>query len=537
MARRSGPSFLIQNRLGIYCYQRRIPDSIRSANAFLPKFIRLSLRTRNKVIAMRFARTIAVMWEKRAQQYFKSEDDFHRGMKLLQEYLAACSRFSSFEDLSTNFLDLLDDTTDRETDLLDRASKFHKSKLLDDGQDPYGSHLDQLSKLIDSKLLTVQTFGTASNTTSISNVTLSEAFEDFLAIHRAGWKANGGMEKAYRQSFFPMLVELTGDIHTSQLTKAHINELVKVLQVFPSNKNKKQEYQQLQSRDFLNVDTPDEDRLSSASKRKYKTHIGMFLRWLRSSDLTSIDLDIPLQAIKIQKVRATDQKAIFTCEDLRKLFNSSDYTLGLHETASRFWVPLIAIYTGARLNEICQLSVNDIYIEGTSHIWVFDFNENKDVPQKSLKRADHERLVPVHKKLIDLGFLEYVELIKKKNTRIFQELKYTRDANKYGNDIQRWFNRTYTNHKNCNITTPKTSFHSLRHTVATHFSTVHHLSENQVATGMGQAPQGGVFETRYAKQNAFTAYKDYFQLINFDKCFDIKKIRRWKNQKFFLSLK
>jgi integrase len=486
---------------------------------------------------MRFARTIAVMWEKRAQQYFRSEEDFHRGMKLLQEYLAACSRFSSYEDLSTNFLDLLDDTTDRETDLLDRASKFHNSKRLDDGQDPYASHLDQLSKLIDDKLKAVQTISSANNAASICNVKISQAFEDFLDIHRARWKKIGGMEKTYRQSFFPLLLEITGDIYTNQLTKSHVNDLIKVLQVYPANKNKKSQYQALQSLDFLNINTPDEDRLSPTSKRKYKTHIGAFLKWLRSSDLTSIDLDVPLQAIKIQKIRAADQKAVFTCEDLKKLFNSNDYSQGLHETASRFWVPLIAIFTGARLNEICQLSVNDIYIEETSKIWVFDFNQNNDVPKKSLKRPDHERLVPIHKKLVELGFIEYFECIKKKNIQIFSELKYTRDENKYGNDIQRWFNRTYTNPNNCNITTPKTSFHSLRHTVATHFSTIHHLTENQVATGLGQTPQGGVFETRYAKQHAFAAYKDYFNLINFDKCFDTKQIRNWKNQKFFTSLK
>lgn len=499
--------------------------------------MRFSLRTKSKPVAVRLARMVSTLMDLRAKQYFKSDEDFHRGMKLLQEYLAASSRFSSFEDLSENFLDRLDDTTDHETDLLDRASRFHKSKLLDVRQDPYASHIDQLSKLIDSKLLTVHTINTGSNTTFIKNIKLSEAFEDFLAIHRPRWKTNGGMEKTYRQSFFPLLLEMTGDVYTNQLTKSHINELIKVLQVYPANKNKKPQYQYLQSRDFLNIDTPDDDRLSSTSKQKYKTHIGSFLRWLRSSDLTSIELDVPLQSVKIQKIRAADQKAVFTCEDLRKLFNSNDYVQGLHETASRFWVPLIAIYTGARLNEICQLSVRDIYIEEISKSWVFDFNENNDVPQKSLKRPDHERLVPIHKKLIDLGFLEYVEYIKKKNIRIFPELEYKRDENKYGNDIQRWFNRTYTNPKNCNITTLKTSFHSLRHTVATQFSTVHHLSENQVATGLGQTPQGGVFETRYAKQHAFIAYSDYFRLINFDKCFDSKQIRNWKKQKFFFSLK
>lgn len=485
---------------------------------------------------MRFARRIAVMWEKRAQQYFASEEDFHRGMKLLQEYLEACSRYSSFEDLSANFLDHLDDTTDRESDLLVSASNFHKSKSLDAGQDPYALHLNQITNLLNSMRSQVNTTGTGNNTALIKDIKLSESFEDFLTIHRADWKSNGGMEKTYRQSFFPLLIELTGDILTNELTKYHINELVKIIQVYPSNKNKKQEYKNLLSRDFLNINTPEEDRLSSISKRKYKTHIGMFLRWLRSSDLTSIDLDIPLKAIKTQKTRAADQKSIFTCEDLKKLFNSNKYVLGLHETASRFWVPLIALYTGARLNEICQLSINDIYIEKSSEIWVFDFNENKDVDQKSLKRSEHSRLVPIHKKLIELGILEYIEKIKKNNIRIFPELIYKRDENKYGNDIQRWFNRTYINSKNCNITTSKTSFHSLRHTVITHLSTVHNINENQIAAGLGQTPKGGVYETRYSKQHTFDAYRKYFELINFDKCFDSKKIRHWKSQKFFSSL-
>ncbi len=234
MARRSGPTFLIKNRLGIYCYQRRIPDSSRSGKTFLPKLVRFSLKTRSKVIALRIARTIAVMWEQRAQQYFRSEEDFHRGMKLLQEYLAACSRFSTFEDLSKNFLDLLDDTTDRETDLLESASKFHKSKLLDDGKDPYASHLDQLTKLIDSKLLQVQAISTGTNSTHISSVKLSDACEDFLTVHRANWKDIGGSEKSYRQSYFPLLIGVTGNINTNEITKAHINDLVKILLVYPA---------------------------------------------------------------------------------------------------------------------------------------------------------------------------------------------------------------------------------------------------------------------------------------------------------------
>jgi integrase len=195
-------------------------------------------------------------------------------------------------------------------------------------------------------------------------------------------------------------------------------------------------------------------------------------------------------------------------------------------------VPLIALYTGARLNEICQLSCKDVIEHVGTGRWVFDFNENNDVPFKSLKRPHHERLVPVHKKLIELGFIDYVISLKKKHVRLFPELTYKRDENKYANDIQRWFNRTYINQKNCNITTPRTSFHSFRHTVITHLSTVHNITENQVAAGFGQTAKGGVYETRYTKHNAVEKYAKYFDLINFDDCYDSKKIRTWKHHRF-----
>ena len=474
------------------------------------------------------------MWDQRARQYFKSKEHYHRGMKLLQEYLEAASRASSFDELSCIFLDNLDDTTDSETDLLDRAARLHKSRQLDAGQDPYAKQLSDLAALINSG------FAGAGNTQQLASVnapTLTQAFKDFLASQRGGWKANSGMEKSYRDVFFPFLLSIIGDIPTSSITKNHANLVVKILLVYPSNKNKKSEYEYLQTIDFLNIDTPEEDRLKPITLKKYLTQIGTFFRWLKSSDFTAIDLDTPLKGVKVKKTRAAEQKSVFSCQDLAKIFNSNEYTRGLHSTASRFWVPLIALYTGARLNEICQLSTNDVRLDEANNRWVFDFNESDDVEFKSLKRSHHERLVPVHKKLVELGFLDYVKLVSRNNPRIFPELIYVGDENKYGNAIQRWFNRTYMNAKNCNITTENTSFHSFRHTVINYLATTHSIQENQIAAGLGQSAKGGVYEARYAKHHAFSAYAKYFDLINFDDCYDSKKIKNWKHHIFGRSLK
>ena len=483
-------------------------------------------------MALKFARTIAFMWDQRAQQYFKSEEDFHRGMKLLQEYLAATSQYSSFEDISTHFLDLLDDTTDRETDLLDKASRLHKSKALDLGKNPYELQIDQLAAMLGPKLNALQTISTGINATHISDVKLTVAFEDFLTVHRANWKEIGGSEKSYRQSYFPILLGVTGDINTNQITKAHINDLVKILLVYPANKNKIAKYKNLVVRDFLSTPADVGDRQQPYTTKKYKGNIGTFLRWLRTSDYTSIDLDAPLTSIKIKKSVATDDQSIFTPDDIRKLLNSKQYLQGLHKKASRFWVPLIGLYTGARLNEICQLGKGDICVEESTKRWVINFNENGDVEKKSIKKPHHARLVPIHKKLIELGFLDYVKLITKKNAMIFPDLIYRRDENKYGNDIHRWFNRTYLNKSNCNITTENTSFHSFRHTLINHLAIVHDLHENKKAKGVGQLPKGGEYEVRYAKQNAFINYEKYFDLIDFENCYDSKKLSIGKSKRF-----
>jgi len=467
------------------------------------------------------------MWDMRAQQFFKTEEHYHRGMKLLQGYLAAASRCSSFEELSKLFLDDLDDTTDCESNLLDAAARLHSSRQLDSGQDPYSAQIAELTALLRSTVDNTQ----FSKTEPESVVCLEDAFEDFIATQRGSWKAEGGMESSYRDVFFPFLLSVVGNIGVHEVTKNHIADVVKVLLVYPANKNKKKEYEYLSPSDFLNIDTPDEDRMAPITVNKYRSQIGTFLRWLKVMDLTSLDLDAPLKSVKVTKTRAADQKLAFTCEELGKLFNSNDYIRGQHRTASRFWVPLIALYSGARLNEICQLSINDIKIEKESGRWVFDFNENLDVPYKSLKRPHHARLVPIHKKLIALGFLEYAQLVGRKQKRIFPELEYQSGVNKYGNAIQRWFNRTY-KISHCGIHTEKTSFHSLRHTVIHHLATVHGVQENQVASGLGQSPSGGVYETRYAKHHAFQAYARYFDMISFDSCYDSNKIRPWRNQLF-----
>ena len=79
-------------------------------------------------------------------------------------------------------------------------------------------------------------------------------------------------------------------------------------------------------------------------------------------------------------------------------------TLTKHVHDFRYWIIRLGYYTGARLNEICQIYKTDIRnIDG---IWCLDINDegNKSVKDKRTKKKKASvRLVPLHPVLIETG--------------------------------------------------------------------------------------------------------------------------------------
>jgi integrase len=197
---------------------------------------------------------------------------------------------------------------------------------------------------------------------------------------------------------------------------------------------------------------------------------------------------------KAAKKRQRDQRNSFSKEHLKALFSSPVYTgckslsschlTGAHipKNSHKYWVPLIGLYSGMRLQEILQLYVEDIYQK--EGIWVFDLNTNHE--DKSLKTPQSKRLVPIHFKLIELGFLDLVaeKRDRDKSKRLFDDAKLASD-NTYSSVFSKWFSRYM---RNIGIKTNKTSFHSLRHNMKDYFRDVgesDELAENFVGRSTG----------------------------------------------------
>ena len=176
----------------------------------------------------------------------------------------------------------------------------------------------------------------------------------------------------------------------------------------------------------------------------------------------------PVRDVKVRgEVGEAKVRVAFSVDDLKALFAAPVFTQGERPRGgageAAFWLPLIGLFTGARLNEIGQLRVEDVRTEGRVHFIHFT-NEGEGM---QLKRGGKSRKrIPVHAELARLGFLKYVQEARERgDTRLFPELKA--DAGGHLTGLwSRWFNRYLDN--TVGINDPGKDFHSLRHTFKHH---------------------------------------------------------------------
>src|SRR5690606_3634426 len=151
----------------------------------------------------------------------------------------------------------------------------------------------------------------------------------------------------------------------------------------------------------------------------------------------------------------------FTPEELAAIFASPVYAQGERPVAgagaAAFWLPLLALYTGARQGEIGALEVGDVKeAEGVKFL---DMQTEHTRPG-----APHRRPVPIHPDLVRLGFLQFVELQRRAAERLlFPELRTDNKGKRTGN-WAKWFARYLRG--TVGIRDPRKTFDSFRHTFA-----------------------------------------------------------------------
>ncbi len=162
----------------------------------------------------------------------------------------------------------------------------------------------------------------------------------------------------------------------------------------------------------------------------------------------------PVLGIKVAKKTPTSKDAAredFTPDDLTRLF-SSDWFHGKNDRDYQFWLPWLGLFTGARLSELTQLGPNDLRKDQGIYYLSLTTTDGK-----RLKTKSSVRMIPLHPRLVQMGFVEWAQ------TGLPWKHRYA-DAE----ILSREFSKQFARHlKRIGLKRTGLVFHSFRHTFKT----------------------------------------------------------------------
>ncbi len=293
----------------------------------------------------------------------------------------------------------------------------------------------------------------------------SEAVEKYISakLLEKAWKEKNVKDIKARLNNF---IDINGDIPLEDVTRDDMRSFMSVLQKLPPNRSKSPKFKNKSIVELLAMEP--KQTLNVATVNTILDAVGSLFEWyVREGKLRSN----PVKGLQVKDTRlAIDLREAFSREDLELIFAHPKFTQGKFIHPAYFWVPLIALFTGMRREEIAQLHCTDVYQDKNSSLWVININDtgmDEAGFPKSLKNKNANRIVPVHQELITLGFLDYrAKIAKKKHIRLFPELKKTENTSQLGKQPGKQFSAVV----NVALQNPgKKSLHSLRHTFADFF--------------------------------------------------------------------
>ncbi|SDG02712.1 hypothetical protein [Dyella sp. 333MFSha] len=155
--------------------------------------------------------------------------------------------------------------------------------------------------------------------------------------------------------------------------------------------------------------------LNVRTKEKHLDRLRVFFnwavqrRWMSTNPLTGVRLQSKAQ-------KYAPKRRGFTRDELKRLFDPALRREHCLTEPSKFWLPLLAIYTGARLRELAQLRVVDV--RQIANVWGIDITADAG----SLKNAASQRFVPLPDAIFNAGLLDYVQALTERSfDRLFPD--------------------------------------------------------------------------------------------------------------------
>jgi integrase len=320
-------------------------------------------------------------------------------------------------------------------------------------------------------------------------------------IKTGEWTAK--TEADYRAAFH-LFTQIVGDVPVKKIDRKTIDGYKQTLMKLPPNLSKLPKCQgktipEILAMAFNRTMAPD-------TVNRNLARVNVLFNYAEIHGLVDRN---PATGLQLKNKKRDDElRDVFTPGDLRKLFHSRLYLKDEHTQSYTFWVPVFGLFTGARIEEICQLHLDDIRQE--DGVWVLDINA-KD--EKHLKNPGSARLIPIHPFLMDdLRIIQYAESLQEKGEkRLFPELRRLRDG--YSQRVSKWFNDRYK--KACGITEEGKVFHSFRHTFINALKQNRKVDAYLISELVGHSVQS-ITMSRYGKRYEPKKLRDAIKTVKFD---------------------
>lgn len=312
-------------------------------------------------------------------------------------------------------------------------------------------------------------FDTSKNETPM----LSEVINSFLDGYHKSKKP--AMFKKH-QPVLRMFLEVVGDKPVGHLLQKDVNEFFDLLHNLPPRWSDKCRQLKKTIRELAEID----HELTLGPKSFYDTYIASLRPFLAAARKNFQDQGFPVNLTtegieyKGDREEGEYKQRAFKTTELKRLFEGPEMQQFASDPAQAhcFWLPHLGLFTGARVNEICQLNPQtDILKDPDSGIWYFWITtktEGDPRIRKSVKTQE-ARKVPIHKKLISLGFLDYLAKIQASGEKLLFPQWAPVNMRASGN-AEDWF-RQLLRDTNLRDETPKlrlVGMHAFRHTLLTH---------------------------------------------------------------------
>jgi integrase len=298
--------------------------------------------------------------------------------------------------------------------------------------------------------------------------TLREVYDAYMSDPTRDWSPR--TQLAYQTTRTRALAILGEDTPMRSITRAHCRELIEVMRGLPRHASKL--YPGLSAREIA-AKAKEEGRtdlISAANLNAYLNKLCGVFNWAMKEQLIdrnpAVGLRVPDPTLRREK------RLPYSTAQLRAIFSAPLYR-GCQDDGhgyarrgsnrprnARFCIPLVGLFCGLRLNEICQLDVADIQAIDGIVCFAVTASAMTGQSDKLLKTASSERLVPVHPELLALGFTEFVTRRRREGeVKLFAEVDMGATGYR-SSTFSAWFTRFA---RKAGADAPKTCFHSFRH--------------------------------------------------------------------------